>query len=295
MATAGSLRPVTANTRDGVDTRNKDLTTRSGGGDREYDGSNAALEFDAWLETLPHIRLDLVAPTGVEVEGAPIWGAWGRYITLSQRRIEGEEETFRYVSYETQLDRAEEGLMRCVPEVRQMDMFYLNELNRAITSLGWVIYRARRDLLSAPFMLDFHKTVVLSRMGDVEKAEDTRMDAAIRRIQAWVRERTLMTPPICVACGWSCAMEGGDMKCEWCCGEEEREERPDCGCGSGDPVYIDDLCADCYWEEDAREKRARRALRPPPPIRIPICDLEEELDDDDSHMFEREGWAPRVY
>lgn len=292
MATAGSPRLVTANTRDGVDTRNKDLTTRSGGGDREYDGSNAALEFDAWLETLPHIRLDLVAPSGVEVEGAPIWGAWGRYLTLSQRRIEGEEETFRYVNYETQLDRAEEGLMRCVPEVRQMDMFYLNELNRAITSLGWVIHRARRDLLSAPFMLDFYKTVVASRMTDVEKAEETRMDAAIRRIQSWVR--TLTTPPTCVACGWSCAMEGGDMKCEWCCVEEDEEERMPCGCGSGDPVYIDDLCADCYWEEDAREKRQRRALRPPPPIRIPVRDLEEEEDDND-HMFEREGWGPKVY
>jgi hypothetical protein len=129
-------------------------------------------------------------------------------------------------------------------------------------------------------------------MGDVEKAEDIRMDAAIRRIQTWVRNRP--TKPICVACGWVCAMEGTGMRCEWCYGEEEHEVRPDCGCGSGDPVYIDDLCADCYWEEDAREKRQRRALRPPPPIRIPICDLEEDEEDND-HMFEREGWGPRVY
>jgi hypothetical protein len=140
-------------------------------------------------------------------------------------------------------------------------------------------------------MLDFHKTVVLSRMGDVEKAEDIRMDAAIRRIQTWVRNRP--TKPMCVECGWVCAMDGTGMRCEWCCGEEEHEVRPDCGCGSGDPVYIDDMCADCYWEDDSRQKRKRRALRPPAPIRIPICDLEEEEDND--HMFEREGWGPRVY
>jgi hypothetical protein len=272
MATAGSLRPVTANTRDGVDTRTKDLTTRSGGGDRENVGSNAALEFDDWL-WWPSVRLDLVAPTGAGVEGTPIWGAWGRYVTVAQRRMEGSEEAFRYVNYETQVEQAEEGLMRCVPFQRQLDMFYLNEVNRATTSLACVIHRARRELVIAPFMLDFYKTAVASRMADVTKAENARMLVAVRRLQSWCR--TYWAPVSCVKCGWVCATEKGAM-CKECWGEQE-----------------DDTYGGGYYSEDVE----RGALRPPPPIRIPERDPDdfEIPEDDDDHMYEREGWGPRVY
>jgi hypothetical protein len=169
-----------------------------------------------------------------------------------------------------------------------MDLVYINDINRAITSAGYEITRGRQGLVSAPFMLNFHKAAVVSRMGDVEAAETMRMDAAIRRIQAWVRS---FSPPACRECGmWRCQDDG---RCEWCVGKEEQEWKGECACGARE--YIEGLCADCYWEEDARDKRARRALRPPPPIRIPVRDLEEEEEDDNDHMFEREGWGPRVY
>lgn len=194
MATLRVTRPAPVTARDGVDTRKKDNwgsaaavnqeTTRSGAGDREQDGSNAALEFDAWLATLPHVRLDLVAPAGAEVEGAPIWGAWGAYEQIAVRHIEDSDESFRWVSYETQRERAEEALVAVVSEEDQMDMVLLNNLNREIVALAYAIARARRQLRATPFLLDYHKTSVLSRIGDMEEAE-AELSAAIEEDDGW--------------------------------------------------------------------------------------------------------------
>jgi hypothetical protein len=289
------LAPVTA--RDGVDTRTKDNqgsaaavnweTTRSGAGDREQDGSNAAAEFDAWLASLPHVRLDLVAPAGAEVAGAPIWGAWGMYETVAKRRMEDSDESFRWVSYETQRQRAEDMLIAAVSEDRQMDMVYLNNLNREIVYMAYAIGRARRELSEGLYPLEFYQLSVLARQKDVEEA---RAELAVRRIQEWFRS---LPAPACRECGaWRCQEDGC---CEWCIGKEEQGDRGVCACGEVE--YIEGMCADCFWEEDARDKRERRALRPPPCIRIPPVKVEEseEEEDDNSHMFKREGWGPRVY
>ena len=289
MATSEVSRLAPANARDGVDTRNKDNsgkaaagtgeTTRSGAGDREQDGSDAAFGFDAWLATLPNVRLDLVAPAGAGVVGASIWGAWGMYETVAKRRMEDSDESFRWVSYETQRRRAEDMLLDAVSEDRQMDMVYLNNLNREIVYMAYAITRARRELSEGQGCLDFYQLVVLARQRDVEEA---RADLAVRRIQAWVRS---FPAPVCRDCGWGSPPQN-DGLCDWCVGNrEEQMVVVMCAgrCECGEVEYIEGLCADCFWEEDARFKRVARALRPPPRIRVPPVDLREP-----------EVWAPRV-
>jgi hypothetical protein len=155
--------------------------------------------------------------------------------------------------------------------------------------MAYTIARARRELAKGQGCPEFYQLSVLTRQKDVEEA---RAELAVRSIQSWVRS---FAAPACRECGmWRCQEDGC---CEWCIGKEEQGERGVCACGEVE--YIEGLCADCFWEEDARDKRAARALRPPPPIRIPpIKDEdpeEDEEEDDNSHMFEREGWAPRVY
>jgi hypothetical protein len=295
MATHEESRLAPETARDGVDTRKKDNqgsaaavnweTTSLRGDAQGSGGQNAAAEFDAWLATLPNVRLDLVAPMGAGVVGAPIWGAWGAYETVAKRRMEDSDESFRWVSYETQRQRAEDMLIAAVSEDRQMDMVYINNLNREIVYMAYAIQRARRELREGLFPLEFYQLSVLARQKDVEEA---RAELAVRRIQSWVRS---LPPPTCRECGvWQCKEDG---RCEWCIGNEDRGERGVCACGEVE--FMEGMCADCFWEEDARDKRAARALRPPPPIQIPQIKDEDPEEDDDAHMFEREGWAPRVY
>ena len=228
---------------------------------------NAATDFDAWLVTLPHISTDLVAPAGAGVVGAPIWGAWGAYETVAKRRMEDSDESFRWVSYETQRQRAEDMLIAAVPEDRQMDMVYLNILNYAITTLVYTIARARRELAEGLFPLEFYQRSILSRRKDVEEARE---DLAARRIQSWIRS---LPPPTCQECGWGDCQEDGF--CEWCLGKAEDDDgegwRGTCACGEVE--LCDGLCADCYWDMRAERKRAcreGRSILPPPPIRIPL-------------------------
>lgn len=295
MATHGTHRLAPETARDGVDTRKQENwesvatvnreTTSLRGVAQGSGGQNAAAEFDAWLETLPHVRLDLVAPAGAEVEGAPLWGVWGRYETVAKRHMEDSDESFRWVSYQTQVQRAEEELIAQVPEEGQMYMVYLNDLNRAITSLGNAIAVARRELHTTPFLLDFHKTRILSRMETVSECEEVCFPAVTT----------------CTSCGWAVAQCEG--LCEWCRGKQEEEGwRSECGeCACGEREFLEGMCADCFWEDDARFKHQARAIHPPPPISIPRGKVEEpeeeeeEEEDDDGHMYEREGWGPRVY
>ena len=284
MATSQESRLAPETARDGVDTRtkenwgsvatvNRETTSLRGVAQGLGEQTAAVTEFDAWLDILPCVRLDLVAPTGAEVEGAPLWGVWGRYETVAKRHMEDSDESFRWVSYQTQVERAEEELLCCVPESRQMEMLHLNDLNRAITSLGNAIAVARRELRTTPFLLDFHKTRILSRMDTVSECEAVCFPA----------------PIVCTDCGWGTAQYG--ELCVWCHGKQEEEEGWRGTCGCGEVELCDGLCADCYWDMRAQRKqdcREGRSLLPPPPIRLPPpAEEPEEEEDDNSHLYER--------
>lgn len=112
---------MTANTRDGVDTRNKDLTIRLGRGDQERVGQTAAL---------------YLVPPGAEIKGSPMNAYWTNYVRLADSYVNKTDDFFIFVSYEMQ-QSYNEKLIQCECDVISEDDGVLNmyrqNYNSAIT------------------------------------------------------------------------------------------------------------------------------------------------------------------
>lgn len=249
MATSKEVRlaPVTA--RDGVDTRNKDNsgkaaagteeTTRQVGGDLARGGQTAALGY--------------LLPLGAEVEGSAMNAYWGNYLSTAERYINGDEDAFRWTSYSHQQGINERDIER---ESRRFGAGEeMLNVYRQFYNAEVVVYL--RNLRNPDLYYEGSEqralAYALEKLEDYNREFDAQTRAAALIQQAY---RSFKLPKVRVS-------ETGTLIAEEDRVEEEFVEDfgPCSRCDErrmGDWV---DLCADCYWTEDAAWKRKARAAR----------------------------------
>lgn len=189
MATFMEPRLAFVTARDGVDTRKKELTVACNE-KQERDGQTAAL---------------YMAPPGAEVVGSPMHAYWSNYRRLADAYVNGEEDRFMWVSYETQQAYNEAAIERDIPTTEGILHLYRMWYNRYITEF-------RRTLDSN----DLEDALEYLACFNKEKAEQ---ESAVLVLQRWARSLVprcrcgarSMFPSggLCVDCHWT---EDGHIK-----------------------------------------------------------------------------------
>lgn len=185
MATLVEARLVTANTREGVDTRpegEKDLTVACNE-KQERDGQTAAL---------------YSMPPGAEVVGSPMHAYWSNYRRLADAYVNGED-CFMWVSYETQQSSNEKDMERLINRTDEFLHMYRMFYNNAMTE-----FRKSLDSNDLETALEY--------LSDFKK-EELELQNAAKTIQQWYRILTprcrcglrsmFPTGGLCADCYWT--------------------------------------------------------------------------------------------
>ncbi len=244
MATSTVSRLVSANTRDGVDTRKKDNcgmaaamnqeTTRLGAENQIRDEQTAAMEM-------------YLAPPGAEVEGSLMNAYWKNYLNLADHYVNGRDEMFMYVSFERQQSYNEADIARecnrVAPNTEGILNLYRQYYNQAITE-----YRE-----------DKNSNTLECALGYLEefRGEQREQEKATKALQAWFRGTRISET------GTLIAEDEEHAQCDNC---DEPSMYPDGG-----------LCADCHWTEDAHIKRMRRGGAIPNVGKCWYCGDDEQI------------------
>lgn len=240
MATSveARLAPVTA--RDGVDTRNKDNSGKAAAGTGETTSVGAAHVRDVQTAAITYL-----IPPGAEVEGSAINAYWTNYLRTADAYVQGDPlEFFKFTSFKYQQGFNEADIKRECYKLgggEEMLTIYRQFYNSYVTD--YLAEPNSRNLKSALEMLsDYNK----------ELAEQNKAAALIQQVY-----RSFKAPKPAVKISETGTLIAEDDRQD----EEDEEEAEECACGFGSRVWINGLCADCYWEEDAAIKRQRRAAR----------------------------------
>jgi hypothetical protein len=231
------LAPVTA--RDGADTRNKDNSgkaaagtgevTRLGGGDQKRDAQTAAITY--------------LLPPGAEVEGSPMNAYWTNYMRTAEAYIAGDPmDFFKFTSFKYQQGFNEADIKRECYKLgagEEMLTIYRQFYNAYVTE-----YLAEPTPLGLKHALEF--------LADYNKEMAEQTNAAKLIQQAY---KAFKAPKPKVS-------ETGTLIAEDDREEEFVEDYGKCvKCDEPRMGEFEELCADCYWTEDARIKRGRRQAR----------------------------------
>lgn len=169
-----------------------------------------------------------MAPPGAEKEGSDMNAYWINYLILADAYVYDHVDyygvpCFKWVSFDTQQSYNEKDIERECRKCgggEEMLNVYREFHNQSLTKFRRTL--DSRDLETAlKFQSDFNKELC------------AQVDAA-NIIKSWLRAPKISETGTYIA-------------------EEE-----ECPCGSDEPVLVEGLCADCYWEEDARIKNIRR-------------------------------------
>ena len=208
MATSTVTRLVPANTRDGVDTRTQDLTTRVGAS-HDRDAQTAAITY--------------LSPPGAEVEGSNMAAFWRNYMRTAEAYIKGDPlEHFKFTTFEYQQGFNEADIKRECFKLgagEEMLTIYRQFYNRYVTE--YLADPTPRNLKSA-----------LNMLAEYNKELEAQTKAAALIQQAYRAAKMAED------------YHGPCVKCD--------EPR------MGD---FTELCADCYWSEDALLKKECRYRR----------------------------------
>ena len=233
-STVTRLAPVTA--RDGVDTRNKDNSVMPAGGS----GETACLEVRSQDRDAQTAAITYLIPPGAEVEGSAMNAYWTNYLRTAENYVKGDPlEHFKFTSFKYQQGFNEADIKRECYKLgagEEMLTIYRQFYNSYVTE-----YREDPNPRNLKYALD-----MLAEYNK-ELADQTKAAKLIQ--QAY---RAFKAPKVQ-------ASETGTL-----IAEDDREDEDYGKCVKCDERRMGDwvdLCAYCYWDEDAEIKRKRRARR----------------------------------
>lgn len=191
---------------------------------------------------------------------------WENYIRLADAYVAGED-LFQFQSYRVQQSYNEEDIQRDCnrvgPHTEGMLNLYRQSYNHAITEFRKTqSCNALENALE--YLEDFKK----------EQSEQAEQENAARVIQSWFRSFPKIS-------------ETGTLIAE----DNEPEDYGKCvNCDERRIGMFVELCADCYWTEDAEFKRMAYAQRqnaiPSSQQRCPGCQQTAEVSRDEVHCWD---------
>jgi len=222
MATSIVSRLAPVTARDGVDTRKKDNC-----------GTAAAVK----QETTSLVGLgqggqsaaSYLAPPGAEKEGSAMNAYWSNYLSVADSYVKGESDSFMWVGFDTQQSHNEIEIQRACDRMGPNTHGFLN------------VYRQFHNAAITEFRKTLQSTDLVDALENLEEFNNELRTqvAAANVIKSWFRASKTSDTGTYIA----------DDECEYC------------PCGFGAHVLAEGMCADCYWEDDARIKKSRRARR----------------------------------
>jgi hypothetical protein len=230
MATSTVSRLASVTARDGVDTRNKD----NWGSAEAVNQETTLLGGGDQTQVGQTAALEYLAPPGAEKECSAMNAYWSNYLSTADRYVkDNDSASFMWTSYDHQQAYNEREIERecrkCGGGAEMLNVF------RQFYNAQVVLYKREPTEATLKYALGL--------LADFNKELEAQTNAAGLILQAY---RAFKAPKISET-GTYIAEEEDFGKCSKC---DERR--------MGDWV---DLCADCYWEEDAAIKRERRAAR----------------------------------
>lgn len=221
------LAPVTA--RDGVDTRTKENSGKAAAGT----GETPCLEVRSQDRDEQSAALSYLIPPGAEVEGSLMNAHWTNYLRLVDTYVQGDSvHFFKFKTFESQQSVNERNIER---ECRKLGG------GEEMLNVFRQFYNAQvTDYSCNPTTLTLNYATELLEKYNEELSKQNRAATVIQHVY-----REFKTPKVEISDTGTFIAE--DDKCTLC--DEPR---------MGEFV---ELCADCYWTEDAHIKRERRAIR----------------------------------
>jgi hypothetical protein len=219
MATSCIARLAPVTARDGVDTRTKDNSGKAAAGTEETTRLGAGDQIRGGQTAA---LIEYLLPCGAEVEGSRMNAYWSNYLSTAERYIKGGDDSFLWTSYEHQQGCNERDIER---ESRKLGAGEeILNIHRQFYNGEVVTYKREMNDPNTPESCRELTREALARLLAAFKDELASQNKAATIIQ-----RAFKAPEKCVSCDET--RMGG---------------------------YAD-VCAECYWEEDAAIKRERRS------------------------------------